>query len=138
MIHGKILKINCFNSMKGSNPSKKSRNDDILLDKCTTYTIPDMYEEPRAYRAPRPKRYVFRLVPEEPHQCVTTHTGQKLFIRLKSEESLRQRVSFHFLHHVMSVCNQPLYFCTIGNWFKFQECWQTAEGFSGILEVANA
>jgi hypothetical protein len=86
-----------FNLTTGSNPSKKSRNDDILFDRPVTHTTPECYEEPRAFRAPRPKRYVFRLVPAEPHQCVTTHTGQKLFIRLKTEESLKQTVYYRVL-----------------------------------------
>jgi hypothetical protein len=95
-------KPNCFNLMVGSNPPKKSRSDSLLLDDSATQTIPEIYEEPRAFcTSIRPKRYVFRLVPEEPHQCVTTHTGQKLFIRLKTEELLKQTVTIHSLCNIL-------------------------------------
>lgn len=71
---------------------KKARNDEIVLDDQTCDSLTESCGEPVAVRVPRPKRYVFRLVPEEPHQSITTHTGQKLFIRLKADESIRQKV----------------------------------------------
>lgn len=76
---------------KSSNPLKKARNDEIVLDDQSCDSLTESCGEPVAVRVPRPKRYVFRLVPEEPHQSITTHTGQKLFIRLKADESIRQK-----------------------------------------------
>ena len=77
----------------GLNPSKKARNEDKVVEDPFPSSTSYISEEPRrAVLAPRPKRFVFRLVPEEPHQSITTHTGQKLYIRLRSEESLKQKV----------------------------------------------
>lgn len=76
----------------GSNPSKKARNDEIVSDDQPCCSLIESFDEPIAVIKPRPKRYVFRLVPEEPHESVTTHMGQKLFMRLKRDDSTRQKV----------------------------------------------
>lgn len=87
-----------------SNPAKKARNE------ATSNILPQQQQQsflhddntcldyiPASFLAPRPKRYVFRLVPEEPHQQLTTHTGQKLYMRMISEESIQQKVNHLFL-----------------------------------------
>lgn len=82
-----------------SNPSKKARNEEKIIED-PVQSIPDIYHEPSKYLAPRPKRYVFRLVPPEPHVPITTYTGQKLFIRLRSEESLQQKVGYYYYYFI--------------------------------------
>ena len=91
-----------INFLSDSNPAKKSRNEDIAPirqpelsflhddNACHDYV-------PAGILAPRAKRYVFRLVPEEPHQVMTTHNGQKLYMRMKSEESIKKKVNTYYL-----------------------------------------
>ena len=67
------------------NPSKKSKQEDV-------HSFTSIKEVPIRTPLFRPKRYVFRLVPEEPHQHITTHTGQRLYIRFRSEENMKKKV----------------------------------------------
>lgn len=97
-------------SNTGSNPSKKARNEVKIIEDPPQSDIQD---EPSKYLAPRPKRYVFRLVPPEPHLGITTYTGQKLFIRLKSEESLMQKVSYIFRRFIHTAFYVIL--CSVGH-----------------------
>lgn len=70
---------------------KRAKNEELLKENGIELATPDVVEY-KTYHAPRPKRYVYRIVPEEPHQHVTSHTGQKLYIRMKSDEKLSNNV----------------------------------------------
>lgn len=73
-----------------ANPSKKARSEHIVE-----------LERPRSITPTitpailtRPKRYVFKLVPPEPHISLTSLSGQKFYVRLKSEEKQLEVILF--------------------------------------------
>lgn len=100
---GKSMKI-CYiqnvlqNSLLiGGNPPKKSRNDATSSVE-TGRLFPEKWKQTAVDKAatihiPPPKRYVYRLIPNVPHQGITTHSGEKIYVKMISEDSLKQRVS---------------------------------------------
>ena len=86
-LNAQLILFYCYNKclVLDVNPSKKSKQEDV-------HSFTSIKEVPIRTPLFRPKRYVFRLVPEEPHQHITTHTGQRLYIRFRSEENMKKKV----------------------------------------------
>jgi len=68
---------------KKSNPSKKLRQEETL-------PVVEKMKVPLHQSMTIRKKYVFRSKPDQPNQAITTDSGEKLFVRFKSSESMQE------------------------------------------------